>query len=153
MKTLPIILLAVALMAVSCKSKRLTVIDEEPPVVIAPVEEPEQIPEPVLEVENLDITVREERFSFDNEEDQIIHDPNMYFVIVGSFRSNENARRFSDIVEKQGFSPVLLLSETGFHRVSVDSYTNELSARARVMHIRRDFPEYNDTWLLIRQKN
>lgn len=150
-QTLIIIMLALAIGAVSCRSKRMVPI-EEPPVVVAPVEEPDPIPEPVVEAP-VEIQVREERFTFEREEDKIQHDPNMYFVIVGSFRSNDNARRFTETLKEQGFSPVILLSETGFHRVSVNSYTNEASARARVMHIRTDFPAYHDTWLLIRKQN
>lgn len=150
MRTSILVILALAMLTVSCRSKRLTVVDEEPPVVIAPVERPAPIPDPVIEEPVVEIPIRQERFSFQREEDKMIHEPNTYFVIVGSFRSNENAMRFSDTLRRQGFNPVMLLSETGFHRVSVNSYTNEESARARIMQVRRDFPEYHDTWLLIR---
>lgn len=50
----------------------------------------------------------------------------------------------------QNFNPTILLSETGFHRVSVDSYQEEAPARRRIQHIRTNYPEYHDTWLLIR---
>jgi hypothetical protein len=151
MKKLAVIILILSLGAVSCRTnRRMVVVDTEPPVVLAPVEEPEPIPDPVVDEE---IPIRYERVTFEKEEDKLIHDPNVYFVIVGSFRSSENARRFSEVIENQGLNPVILLSETGLHRISVHSYTNEESARARIQQIRRDFPDYHDTWLLIRQKN
>ncbi len=150
MRTTIIIMLVTALLAVSCQTRRMVVVDEEPPVVIAPVEEPDPVPEPVIE--EPEILIREEKFSFENEEDKLIHEPNRYFVIVGSFRNPENAHRFTLTLKQQGFTPVMLLSETGFTRVSVSSYTNELSARARVRQVREDYPQYHDTWLLIREK-
>lgn len=151
MRTSIIIMLAMALLAVSCQTRRMVVVDEEPPVVIAPVEEPDPIPEPPIEEQ--EIVIREEKFSFENEEDEMIHEPNRYFVIVGSFRNPENAHRYTQTLKEQGFTPVMLLSETGFTRVSVNSYTNEASARARVLQVREDYPQYYDTWLLIRENN
>lgn len=151
MRTSVVIFLAMAMLAVSCKTREMVVVEAEPPVVIAPVEEPEPIPEPP--VDEPEILIREEKFSFENEEDEMIHETNRYFVIVGSFRNPENAHRFTQTLKEQGFIPVMLLSETGFTRVSVYSYTNELAARAKVVEVREDFPQYSDTWLLIREGN
>ncbi len=142
---------ALAILAVSCQTRKMVVVDEEPPVVIAPVEEPDPISD--SPAEEPEIVIREEKFSFENEEDKLIHEPNRYFVIMGSFRNPENAHRFTNILKQQGFTPVMLLSETGFTRVSVNSYTNETSARARVRQVREDYPQYYDTWLLIRENN
>ena len=97
------------------------------------------------------VTEREERFTFTQVQDQVIHDPNTYFVIMGSFRSTENAERFKDILAEQGFEPFVLISESGLHRVSIDSFTDETVARNRVQRIRNNYPEYKDAWLLIRK--
>ncbi|MFO7922550.1 MAG: SPOR domain-containing protein [Bacteroidales bacterium] len=120
----------------------------EPPLPVSePVsEEPEQEPEPAE-----DIPVMEESFTFQNKEDEITREVNRFFVILGSFRISDNANRFKAALEEEGFDPVILLSETGLNRVSVDSYTSEADARQRVLEIRRSFPEYNDAWLLIRK--
>ncbi len=108
--------------------------------------QPETKPEPVAA-----IPVIEERFEFEREEDKIDHQVNRFFVILGSFRVNENANKQKSKLEHEGFSPVILLSETGLHRISVGSFSQEQEARQRVLQVRRTFPEYSDAWLLIRR--
>ncbi len=129
-KTAIFIMLALAIGATSCKSNRML---------------------PVTERAEADIPVREERFTFTQEADHISQGTNTYFVIMGSFQSEDNAKRFSETLRQQGFTPVILLSETGFHRVSVNSFTSEDNARSRVLQIREEYPPYADTWLLIRK--
>lgn len=101
----------------------------------------------------VNIPVREERFTFTQEADRLSQGANTYFVIMGSFQVNENALRFSETLRGLGFTPTIILSETGFHRVSSNSYTTEDAARARVMQIRSEFPAYADTWLLIKRRD
>ena len=129
-KTTLFIMLALVIGATSCKSKKMT---------------------PVTPRAEIEIPVREERFTFTQEADRISQGTNMYFVIMGSFQSKDNADRFSETLRGYGFTPSILLSETGFHRVSVNSFTSEDNARARVIQIRNEFPAYADTWLLIRK--
>lgn len=157
-----IIVVMGAILFSGCRSKRLTIPEApapaprgtitdamvvEEPVVVAPpvieelpVEEPEPIP------------LREERFTFAQEADRVAQDLNQYFVILGSFRSVDNANRFLDALVTQGFEPVILISESGLHRVSIDSFNDELVARTRVQRIRNNYPEYKDAWLLIRKR-
>lgn len=170
-KTLSILAIAAILMFSGCRSQRMAIPEApapaprgtvpestEPPVVIlpAPATSPQE-PEPPVEVveeiiEEVDsIPQREERFTFAQEEDKVIHDPNLYFVILGSFRSVDNANRFMDALIEQGFQPVILISESGLHRVSIDSFTDEDVARIRVQRIRSNYPEYKDAWMLIRK--
>jgi len=157
-----------ALLFSGCRSKRMTIpeapapaprgvitdvaVEEEAPAKIMPpvevVEEVEEIPEEIPDP----IPLREERFTFAQETDRQAQDLNQYFVILGSFRSVENANRFMDALIAQGFQPVILISESGLHRVSIDSFTNETVARTRVQRIRNNYPEYKDAWLLIRKK-
>lgn len=129
-KTAIFIMLALAIGATSCKSKRML---------------------PATERAEADIPVREERFTFTQEADRISQGTNTYFVIMGSFQSKDNADRFSQTLKVIGFTPSILLSETGFHRVSVNSFTSEDNARSRVLQIREEYPPYADTWLLIRK--
>ncbi len=144
MKYVFFLILALAVLMAGCKSQEMAPVDE-----VAVVPDPEPVPEPEPEPEP--IRVEQERFDFDTTEDQVTHDENTYFVIVGSFIQRDNADRFVGTLRNQGFSPVILLSETGFNRVSVDSFDEEAPARARIMQIRRTYPDYHDTWLLIRR--
>lgn len=128
------------------------------PTAREPEKEPEKPEEPEVAevpVEQLDlqeqIAMVEESFEFDNIEDEIDHQVNTFFVILGSFGVSDNANNFKTKLENEGFNPVILLSETGLNRLSIDSYSQEADARQRVLDIRRAYPEYNDAWLLIRR--
>jgi len=84
--------------------------------------------------------------------DEKLPDPHSYFVIIGSFRVPENAKKQQDQISKKGFRSEILKNEAGLFRVSVMS-TNEIRiAREEIRRIRRDFSEYSDTWLLIQKK-
>lgn len=96
------------------------------------------------------VSVRSENFTL-TAEDQAAYGNKKYFVIVGSFSSNENANRFKQELGQQGFKPIVLHSETGYYRVCVDSYNDETAARSRVQNIRTQYPKMADSWLLIRK--
>jgi len=96
------------------------------------------------------VSVRSENFTLSSE-DQAAYSSKNFFVIVGSFSSNENAGRFKQELVQQGFKPIILHSETGYYRVCVDSFKDEASARSRVQTIRTQYPKYADSWLLIRK--
>lgn len=146
MKTFKIALFVLAgftLMLPSCKSKKMTAVERVPQQVIEePVGQPEQ-------AALADVPTRTERFTFEQPEQAVTHN---FFVIVGSYSMSDNADRARTILTRQGFTPIVLKSETGLNRMSVNSYTNEAEARMRVQDIRRNFPEYHDAWLLIRQQ-
>ena len=97
------------------------------------------------------VRVQSETFTFAQKEDQVKNENKSYFVIIGSFSSNENANRYKQELQPQGFNPIVLHSETGYYRVCVNSFTDEFEARKRVYQIRNDFPQYADTWLLIKK--
>ena len=96
------------------------------------------------------VSVRSEKFTLSTE-DQAAYGSKNFFVIVGSFSSNDNAGKFKQDLTQQGFKPIILHSETGYYRVCVDSFTDEASARSRVQAIRTQHPKYADSWLLIRK--
>jgi len=96
------------------------------------------------------VSVRSEKFSVSTE-DQATYESKSFFLIVGSFSSNENAGRFKQELIPQGFKPIILHSETGYYRVCVDTFTDEAAARSRIQKIRTEFPKYNDAWLLIKK--
>lgn len=97
------------------------------------------------------VRTQSETFTFSQKEDQSKNEKNSYFVIIGSFSSSENANRYKQELIPQGFAPIVLHSETGYYRVCVNSYTDEMEARQRIYQIRKDFPQYADTWLLIKK--
>ncbi|MFW5821824.1 MAG: SPOR domain-containing protein [Tangfeifania sp.] len=96
------------------------------------------------------VAMRKEQVSFTNQEDKTENESNTYFVILGSFSQLDNAKNYREDLLNQGFTPIILHSETGYYRVCVDSYENELDARTRVAQIRRTYPKYSDVWLLIK---
>ncbi|MBL7970014.1 MAG: SPOR domain-containing protein [Prolixibacteraceae bacterium] len=96
------------------------------------------------------VSMRSENFTMSSE-DQAVYGNKSYFVIVGSFSSNENAGRFKQELVQKGFKPIVLHSETGYYRVCVDSFNDEAAARSRVQRIRVDYPKYADSWLLIKK--
>jgi hypothetical protein len=136
------LLLFFALSFSGCKSghKMRTV---SPPEEIAPVVQNEKEAEPV--------TVRTESFSFELSQDGAVHDPNRFFVIIGSFRFSSNANTFKDKASEKGLNPFVIVSERGYHRIAAFSYADEKQARAGVKFIRANFPDYSDVWLLIRK--
>ncbi len=148
MKILLVSVLFFSIGFMGCKSKKLTPVESTPTEHSAIERETER----TLDVES-DAQIRsmEERFSFTRERDKDAHDLHKFFVIIGSFRNKNNAENYKQEMIAKGFVPVILLSETGLHRVSVNSYQQELQARERIMQIRRSFPEHEDTWLLIRK--
>jgi cell division protein FtsN len=84
--------------------------------------------------------------------DPQLPDPHLYFVIIGSFRNQDNAKKYQEQILNKGFSSTLLKNESGLYRVSVLS-TNEIEiARDDIHRIRGVFPEHYDTWLLVQKK-
>lgn len=71
-----------------------------------------------------------------------------YYVIIGSFSSLENARSLKSQLLEKGMIPVLLQSETGMFRVSVNQTNLEKEARSVISDIRTRYPEHQDIWLL-----
>ncbi len=146
MKMKLVLIVAVLFVVAGCRSQKMNAADEtERPVI-------EKETDIEVEVDQLTgIMSLEESFTFTSDEDKDQHDEKAYFVIIGSFRNKDNADRYLETIQNKGFEPVILLSETGLHRVSVDSYNMENDARARIMQIRSQFQEHEDTWLLIRK--
>lgn len=150
-----ILILSLPIIFNSCRAKRVSEpepafeIEESMPEqeIVVPAPIPAPSPPPVA----APVRTVEERFTFTREEDQRVHQVHRYFVIIGSFRVERNAQNFMTQLVRKGFTPVILLSETGMHRVSVDSFNDENQAHQRVLQIRRNFPEHHDTWLLRRR--
>ena len=156
MKKVLFLLFAAAMVMVSCKSSKkattspYTPVSEEttapsqPKIFNIPDSKPTA---PVTKAEPT-VPVRKESFSFTQPQDNT---QNRFFIIVGSFSSMDNAKNFRQTLISEGFTPIIVQSETGFFRVTVDSYNNEADARKRLLQVRDNYPKYADTWLLIKQ--
>jgi cell division septation protein DedD len=77
--------------------------------------------------------------------------PQKYFVIIGSFKDPENAKEHQVLVRKNGFTSEILKNDAGLYRVSVLATDDITAARSEVKRIWTKFPEYSDTWMLIRK--
>jgi cell division protein FtsN len=75
-----------------------------------------------------------------------------FYVIIGSFREIDNARRQNIELTRKGFTPSILEGENGLYRISVGGYNDEGAARARIADIRAFYAEHRDVWLLIRRQ-
>lgn len=165
MKKILFIALIAALALGGCKSKRQMAQSEyttdpakEQKVFTVPGEEetqPQQettrAPETTTPAEPEEpIAVRKEQVSFTSQDDRTENENNTYFVILGSFSNLNNAKNYREDLLNQGFTPIILHSETGYYRVCVNSYQNETDARSRVAQIRQTYPKYSDVWLLIK---
>ena len=75
-----------------------------------------------------------------------------FYVIIGSFRSVENAQQYNIDLARKGFTPLILESENGLFRISVGGYNDESAARARIAGIRAAYEDHSDVWLLVRKR-
>lgn len=73
-----------------------------------------------------------------------------YFVIIGSFANENNARNYKVTMAEKGFKPTILTNTTGHFRVAVFYSNNEQEARAKISEIRAEYPQHQDVWLLKR---
>lgn len=74
-----------------------------------------------------------------------------YFVIIGSFANENNARNYKVTMAEKGFKPTILANTTGHFRVAVFYSNNEQEARAKITEIRNSYPQHQDVWLLNRK--
>ena len=100
---------------------------------------------------DLPISTKKEQVSFTQQEDRTGNESNTFFVIIGSFSQLDNAKNYRETLLNEGFTPIILHSETGYYRVCVNSYKNETEARTRIRDLRQAFPKYSDVWLLIKE--
>lgn len=96
------------------------------------------------------IVVKEEEASVLSGESAGI-DAFKYFVIIGSFANENNARNYKVTMAEKGFKPTILTNTTGHFRVAVFYTNSEQEARTKIQEIRSKFPQHNDVWLLNRK--
>ncbi len=163
MKKILFIVFTIGLAFTACKSKKelakspyTTDPATQPKVFSVPTSDTQQEavkeePKAAKITDTQPVAIRKEQVSFTSQEDRAENEVNSYFVIIGSFSQLENAKNYRETLINQGFSPIILHSETGYYRVCVNSHKNEQEARNRVAQIRQSFPQYSDVWLLIKE--
>ena len=97
------------------------------------------------------IAVRKEQISFTQQDDKTQNETNSFFIIIGSFSQLDNAKNYRETLLSEGFTPIILHSETGYYRVCINSYKIEQEARSRIAQVRQAFPKYSDVWLLVKE--
>ena len=72
-----------------------------------------------------------------------------YNIIVGSFANEDNAVKLRARLVGEGYHSIIMLNEKGMRRVSIAGFDEEAPARAELLRIREQRPEFADAWLLI----
>jgi nucleoid DNA-binding protein len=81
-------------------------------------------------------TLKEEIFTLNEE--------NIYFLITGSFKSQENAKILMGRLKEKGYNPQIVEAPNGFYRVSANSFSDLDQASIEKEKIAVDFP---GTWI------
>ena len=72
-----------------------------------------------------------------------------YNIIVGSFKNEDYAVNLRSKLIKEGYQSIIMRNENGMNRVSIAGFDEEGPARAELLNIRENRPEFADAWLLI----
>ncbi|MDO4461931.1 MAG: SPOR domain-containing protein [Bacteroidia bacterium] len=91
------------------------------------------------------VTIREEKATLVESK---AANAGQYHVIVGSFKSLDNARKASDSAIAQGYLPSVMENADGMYRVSLFTADDEDVARTKLVEILEKHPEYVGIWLL-----
>ncbi|MCQ2237276.1 MAG: SPOR domain-containing protein [Bacteroidales bacterium] len=91
------------------------------------------------------VTVREEKATLVESK---AANAGQYHVIVGSFKSLDNARKAADTAISQGYLPSVMENAEGMYRVSLFTSDEEDVARQKLVNILEKHPEYVGIWLL-----
>lgn len=97
------------------------------------------------------VVVREERFNV-VEEPGVAVEAGKYYVIIGSFKMIDNAKKYKSQLIIDGLNPTLLQNENGLYRVAAGVFMQEMPARDKIASIRSQFSKYDDVWLLIKKE-
>jgi len=71
-----------------------------------------------------------------------------YHVVVGSFKSQDNARGLQTNLNSEGNKAVVVVNEQGMFRVLIASFNEYAQARARINQINTRFA---DAWVLVKK--
>lgn len=102
-------------------------------------------------IEDKTITIREESVKIiETEGDAEVI--GKYHIIIGTFKSLENARNLVKQALSNGFNGSIMENDEGLYRVSIFSCELDKTARNKITEIRSRYPEYIGVWLLVEKK-
>jgi cell division protein FtsN len=143
-----LVLAIVAFVGTSCKSKQkvaeitganVTVAESVPvtTVTTTTVEAVEAEPE----------VTRNESFSLSDGDSDALN--SKYHVVVGSFKSQSNAKGLKETLNSEGNKAIVVINEQNMYRVIIASYNQYAQARTKINGINNRFA---DAWVLVQQK-
>ncbi len=148
MKNLNLLLLLFVVAFVGCKTQKIAPKPQPVAQETATAAVPSKVTTPAKPAA---ISSKEERFSAAKGENADFG-ANKFFLILGSFKDLENAKRIKATLASEDFQPIILMNESGMYRVCGNSYAEEAAARTRIAEVRTKFPKYSDIWLLIKKQ-
>jgi cell division protein FtsN len=90
--------------------------------------------------------VRNETFSLvDGEKDAL---KNKYHVVVGSFKSQENAKGLQKTLNTDGNKAIIVINENQMYRVLIASFNDYIQAHVKIKEIADRF---SDAWVLVQK--
>jgi cell division protein FtsN len=91
---------------------------------------------------------RNEKFSLADGETNIEALKYKYHVVVGSFKSQVNAKDLQSKLKKEGNSALVVINEQGMYRVLIASFNEYAQARSRISQLSERFA---DAWVLVQK--
>lgn len=91
---------------------------------------------------------RNEKFSLADGETNTEALKYKYHVVVGSFKSQVNAKNLQSILKSEGNSALVVVNEQGMFRVLIASFNEYAQARSRIGQISERFA---DAWVLVQK--
>lgn len=150
-KTIKLILaLAIVAMAgTACKSKQKVaeITGANIPAATTTVSTPVSTPTPTEQVTIAEPEVtRNESFTLSDGDAAVLKF--RYHVVVGSFKSQTNAKGLQSTLVSEGNKAIVVINEQGMYRVLIASYNEYSQARTRINEIKDRFA---DAWVLVQK--
>lgn len=142
----PVMLLA--WLAISCGSNKRVYAppfkEEETEAVVTHEKSVAQTPPTTQTRPGKSVVTREEKVTMTHGDEM-----KRYNIIVGSFKNEDYAVNLRSKLIKEGYQSIIMRNENGMNRVSIAGFDEEGPARAELLNIRENRPEFADAWLLI----
>ncbi|MDO4190739.1 MAG: SPOR domain-containing protein [Bacteroidales bacterium] len=89
--------------------------------------------------------VRTEKYSVVTGDESLLKH---YNVVVGSFKSQDNALRLHQSLQSN-YRPLVVMNENGMYRVVISTHDTYTEAKSQINNIKATYP---DAWVLVRQQ-
>lgn len=90
---------------------------------------------------------RNESFSLSDGDSDAMN--SKYHVVVGSFKSQSNAKGLKETLNSEGNKAIVVINEQSMYRVIIASYNEYAQARSKINAIKNRFA---DAWVLVQRK-